>query len=93
MVILRIEHAAASFDDWKRAFDSDPLGRAASGVRRHRVARAADQPNFVTIDLEFESHAEAETMLGRLREMWQRVTVVTDPRARIFTLVEARDSA
>jgi len=34
MHILRIEHPVPNFDAWKKAFDSDPLGREQSGVRR-----------------------------------------------------------
>jgi hypothetical protein len=59
MAILRIQHSVPNFDAWKRAFDSDPMERRASGVRRYHVYRATADPNFVMIDLEFESAAEA----------------------------------
>ena len=35
--VLYIEHAVRDFDAWKRAFDSDPVGREQNGVRRYRV--------------------------------------------------------
>jgi hypothetical protein len=44
---------------WKAAFDSDPVGREKSGVRRYRVLRPVDDPNYVMIELEFDSSPEA----------------------------------
>jgi hypothetical protein len=55
MPILQIQHAVRDFDAWKRAFDSDPVGRQQGGVRRYRILRAADDPNFVVIELEFDT--------------------------------------
>ena len=93
MTILRIEHAVPDFDRWKAAFDSDPVGRQRSGVRRHRVMRAVDDPNYVMIDLEFDSRGEAEAMLGALRELWRRVegTVMRNPQVRIVETVESME--
>lgn len=72
--VLYIEHAVRDFDAWKRAFDSDPVGREQNGVRRYRVLRAIDDPNFVVIELEFDGTAEAEEFADKLRELWGRVT-------------------
>jgi hypothetical protein len=35
MYILRTEHPVPDYDGWKKAFDSDPVGREKLGVRRH----------------------------------------------------------
>jgi hypothetical protein len=35
MAILRIEHRVPSYESWKQAFDSDPVDRKGSGVRRY----------------------------------------------------------
>jgi hypothetical protein len=59
MYVLRIEHSVPGYEGWKRAFDSDPLGRKKSGVRRYRVLRAVDNPNYVMIDLELHTTNEA----------------------------------
>lgn len=91
MHILRIEHPVPDFDAWKEAFDSDPVNRKQSGVRRYRVLRPVDDPNYVMVDLEFESSREAEAMLGALRDLWSRVEVMRDPRARIVEAVESRE--
>jgi hypothetical protein len=55
MYILRIEHPVPDYDAWKAAFDSDPIGRERSDVRRYRILRPTDDPNYVTVDLEFDS--------------------------------------
>jgi hypothetical protein len=91
MNVLRIEHSVTDFDAWKQAFDSDPIGREQGGVRRHRVLRGVDDPSDVMIDLEFGSSSEAETFLAALRDVWGRIDVVRDPKARIVEIVESRD--
>ncbi len=94
MPILRIEHAVPNFDAWKEAFDSDPLGREQSGVRRYRVLRPIDDPNYVMVDLEFDSSSEAEAVRAALLQMWRRVEMeglIGSPQARIADVVETRE--
>jgi hypothetical protein len=93
MPILRIEHAVPDFEGWKRAFDSDPVDRKTSGVRRYQVQRPIDDPNYVLIDLEFDTQGEAEALLAAMRQVWSRVqgAVVLDPQARIVETVETRE--
>lgn len=91
-IILRIEHPVADFENWKRAFDSDPVGRERSGVRRYRVSRPVDDPNYVLIDLEFDTKSEAEGLLNAMREVWARAghSVSSNQRARITVAVETK---
>lgn len=93
MPILHIEHRVADFDIWKRdAFDADPIGRATSGVRGHRVAQAADDRNFVMIELEFATISEAEAMQAALRALWRNpLAQIDSPQARIMQTVEAKE--
>ncbi|MEZ4421761.1 MAG: hypothetical protein R3E98_00010 [Gemmatimonadota bacterium] len=92
MYMLRIEHPVPSYEGWKRAFDSDPVGREKSGVRRYQVLRPVDDPNYVMIDLEFDTAEQAEALLAAMRVVWGRVqgTVMTDPRSRIGEVVETK---
>jgi hypothetical protein len=89
MVILRIEHKVPEYDGWKQAFDSDPADRRGSGVRRYQIMRAVDDPNYVLIDLQFETTGEAERLLAAMRQIWQRVQgdVIFEPAARIVETV------
>jgi hypothetical protein len=91
MYVLRIEHEVPDYDNWKKMFDNDPLGRRESGVRRYRVLRGVDDPNFVMIDLEFDTAEEAERMQGALNDLWGRVDVMRNPQARATELVEAKE--
>jgi hypothetical protein len=67
MVILRIERPVPDNAGWKQAVDSDPANRRQSGVRRSQILRALDDPNYVMIDLEFDTKAEAEALLAKMR--------------------------
>ena len=88
--ILRVEHPVGDFERWRHAFDSDPEDRERSGVRRYRVMRACEDPNYVLIDLEFDAPAPAEVFSATLRQLWSRVDVKYDPQARVVGLVEER---
>jgi hypothetical protein len=91
MPTLRIEHGVPDFNRWKQAFDSDPADRKGSGVRRYLVSRSVEDPNYVMIDLEFDTE-EAEGLLGKMRQVWSsgpRQSVMRNPQARIVETVEA----
>jgi hypothetical protein len=92
MVILRIEHSVPNFDGWKQAFDSDPVGRKKSGVRRFQVLRPIDDPNSVMIDLEFDTASQAEALLAAMRVVRGRVegTLMVNPQSRIVEAVETK---
>ena len=92
MPILRIEHAVPDFNGWKRAFDSDPADRKGSGVRRYQVLRSVEDPNYVMIDLEFDSTEEADGLLAKMRRVWssgEGQKVMRNPQARIVETVVA----
>jgi hypothetical protein len=93
MYMLRIEHPVPSYDGWKQAFDSDPVGREKSGVRRYQILRPIDNPNFVMIDLVFDTVGQAEALLAAMRAVWGRVegTIMVNPQARIVETVETRE--
>jgi hypothetical protein len=90
MVTLRIEHLVPEYNGWKQAFDSDPADRRQSGVLRYEILRSLDDPNYVMIDLELETKAEAEALLSKMRVIWERVqgAIMSNPQARIVETVE-----
>lgn len=92
MHVLRIEHPIADYDGWKRAFDSDPVGRERSGVRRYRILRPVDDERYVMIDLEFDTPEEAEALLEAMRVVWERVEgkIMQNAQARITRAVETK---
>ncbi|HEY4954058.1 MAG TPA: hypothetical protein VII02_04155 [Gemmatimonadaceae bacterium] len=93
MYKIQIEHPIRDFDAWKVAFDRDPAGRMASGVRRYDILRPVDDPNFVIVDVDFDTREAAETFVTKIRGIWQRVegTVMTSPRVRIVECVERHE--
>jgi hypothetical protein len=93
MIIVQIEHPVPNFDAWKKAFDSDPVGRERSGVRRYKVLRPIDNQNYSMVDLEFDSSSEVEAFLAAMREVWSRVEgkIIESPRVRIVEVVESME--
>ena len=94
MIIVRIEHAVGNFEAWKRAFENDPVGRQRSGVRKYRILRPNDDPNYVLIDLEFDNINQAEDFRSAMRNLWKSSDaqkVMQDPQMRIVELVETKE--
>ena len=92
MYMLRIEHPVPNYEGWKQTFDSDPVGREKSGVRRYQILRPIDNPNYVIIDLEFDTAVQAQALLDAMRVVWGRVegTIMMNPQAQIVEAVETK---
>ena len=96
MHCLQIEHRINDVDTWKGAFDRFSGLRQQSGVRRHRVLQPTDDPNYVIIDLEFDSPSEAEAFLAALwRNVWSSreaaPALIGGPQTRIVEAVEVNE--
>jgi hypothetical protein len=93
MILLHIEHTVFNFDNWKATFDNFADLRRKSGVRSYRVSRPMDNPNYVMIDLEFDTLSGAETLLTAVQQVWQRVggTLIQDPQWRFSEVVETKE--
>ena len=93
MYKLCIEHPVPSYEKWKQAFDSDPVGRKKMRVRRYQILRPVDNPNYVMIQLEFDTASDAEALHNAMRAVWSRVegTIMTDPKAQIVEIAETKE--
>ncbi len=95
MPILQFEHPISDFATWKNAFDRDPIDRRGRGVRRHRVYRPLDDPNYVVGELEFDTRAQALACSDALRELWKSrqaaPALAGATRVRIVETVEERE--
>jgi hypothetical protein len=94
--LLQIEHPVSDFDTWKGAFDSFADFRQRSDVRRYRVLRPTDDPNYVIIELEFDSSSEAEAFLAALRRnVWSSREAAPalrgEPQTRIVEAAEVKE--
>lgn len=56
--------------------------------------RPTDRPNYVLIDLDFDTSSEAEHFLDAMREVWQSRRAAPalsgSPLARVFAEVESK---
>src|ERR1700735_2693440 len=68
MTTLRIEHAIADYQLWKKAFDGFAEARAGAGARSCAIRLPVDDPNYLMLDLEFDTVRGAETFAGFLVE-------------------------
>lgn len=92
MYTLSIEHPVPSYENWKKAFDSDPVGREKMRVRRYQILRPVDNPNHVMINLEFDTANDAKALLAAMQAVWARVegTIMMNPKAQIMESVETK---
>ena len=95
MYVLNYWHTTAEYAAWKKMFDSDPLGREASGVRRYSIERPMDDEHTVVGELEFDTLGEAETFAGRLQEVWKGPAsqTVSNTGYRITQVLEQKQYA
>lgn len=77
------------YEAWKPMFDSDPVG-AREKAKGHRIFRTVEDPNEVSIAVEFDSPEDAREARQRLVDegVFDRVTVKVPP-----TIVEETDAA
>ena len=77
------------YEDWKRMFDSDPVGRK-EVAKGHRVMRSVDDPNEVFLRVDFGSVDEAKAFRERVLAsgVLDRLTMVKEP-----TVVDVADEA
>ena len=94
MPVVQIEHAVRDFATWKAAFDGDPIGRQAAGVRRYKIYRPMSDQNHIAVDLELDLLSEAEALKLDLEQLWRTPQAAAalggTPRARILDVVESR---
>jgi hypothetical protein len=94
MVTLRIEHAIHDYDTWQRAFDRFADVRAKAGVLRYAIRQPADDPAFLSLDLEFGSAGQAAEFAGFLHaNVWSAPeaspALAGKPRTQILDLRRA----
>ena len=61
-------HFDADYDEWKRAFDADPAGRA-QVAKGYSISRGVDNPNDIFVRVEFASVEEAKSFRERSPEL------------------------
>jgi quinol monooxygenase YgiN len=87
-----VQHRVRDFDAWLPLFKEHRAVREQYGCRSHRVYRGLEEPNEITIVLDFPTRERAEAFYQEpsLREAMERGGVVSEPRA---VFVEEADVA
>jgi hypothetical protein len=97
MTTLHIENQVRDYDTWKTVFDKFDRERRTRGVRSYRIVRAADDPNQVLIDMEFDSTTRAEEfqefLRGVLATPQSRAQLVDHTAPRVYDVAEERTLA
>ena len=90
MFTVQIEHPIRDYASWRAAFERDPAGREAAGVRQYRVYRPVDDSNYVLVDLDFDTREVADRFVATMRGIWKQVegTLIAGPRARVVECVD-----
>jgi hypothetical protein len=85
MVYLNVRHAVADYEKWRPFFNGDDARRRAAGATGvNQVYRDADDPNTVTIIMEWDNAGNARKFADdpALREVMQKAGVVGMPMVR-----------
>ena len=88
---LIVQHTVRDFDAWKTVFDAHETERARFGCTGHTLYRDTDDPNNVTLFLDYESRERADEFMKdpSLREAMEKGGVISEPRA---TWVDEQES-
>ena len=89
MPTLHIEHAISDLTTWKQAYDRFAEKRSSAGVTAARLHQPADDANYIVLQLDFPSVAQAAGFKGFLEaSVWtspdRSPGLVGIPRARIL---------
>ncbi len=95
MTTLHIEHAISDFGVWNAAFERFADARTKFGVRAQRVQRPVDDPNYVVLDLDFDTPDDATRFLGFLQaSVWSSASnapaLVGTPQTKILQQARTR---
>jgi hypothetical protein len=69
MPTLHIEHAITDFATWQAAFSRFADARRNAGARDERVHQPVGDPNYVVVDVDFDTIAEANAFLQFLENV------------------------
>jgi len=81
------------YDDWKTAFDAGEPLRTSHGCTGHEIYRSDDDPNQLTVFLEFPSRESGDAFLADplLKEKMAEAGVEGEPRTMFVTQTQCVD--
>ena len=96
MATLRIEHGISDYQTWQQAFAGFGEARRQAGVRSFAIRQPVDDPEYLTLDLEFDTAGQAEAFASFLhRHVWSAATsspaLAGTPQTRILEVRQSQD--
>ena len=88
MGMIVVHHKVKNFAAWKLSFDGHAPVRKAAGLSKAHVLQAVDDPNAVTVLLDFTDAGKAKAQLG-----WQPSVALEDLVAEMVEADIVRHSA
>ena len=85
MVHLNVRHTVADYEKWRTIFDEDEARRRAAGSTGvNQVYRDLDDPNTITVFMEWDNVENARKFMEdpALREVMQKAGVIGMPAVR-----------
>jgi hypothetical protein len=92
-VILIVEHKVRDYDSWKQVFDEHETVRRQHGSTGHLLYRGTDDPNLVTLVVQFPSRESVNAFLDdpTLGPAMERGGVESEPRITFAHEAETAD--
>ena len=89
MVTVIGTHEVKDVKSWKTAFDSDEVNRNNAGVKVHGVFSAINNPNMVTIHMEFPSEEVLNGMMSNpdMQKTMAEAGVIGEPVFNVLTRI------
>jgi hypothetical protein len=85
MVFINVRHTVADYKKWRPIFDADEARRRAAGAKGvNQVYRDIDDPNTITVVIEWDNVESARKFLDdpMLRDVMQKAGVIGMPAVR-----------
>lgn len=87
MVTVIVSHKVKDFKEWKKGFDADGSRRDSAGVRTTGIYGALDNPNDVTVVMEFPSPEVFKGLMGdpKMKEIMAAAGVISEPEIKVLS--------
>jgi hypothetical protein len=89
MVTVIGTHEVKDAKSWKTAFDADDSNRTNAGVKVHGVFASIENPNMITIHMEFPSHEVLNGMMAdpNMQKTMAEAGVIGEPTFQVLNKI------
>ena len=89
MITVIGKHEVKDAKTWKVGFDADETNRANAGVKVNGVYSSIENPNMITISMDFPSKEVLEVMMNNpdMQKTMAEAGVIGKPEFQVFTKI------